>query len=51
MAALAAGVAAGEVTPSEAAELSKMIEAYIRVLEAREFDQRLQAIEERNDAT
>jgi hypothetical protein len=51
MAALTAGVAAGEVTPSEAAELSKIIEAYIRVLEAREFDQRLRAIEERNDAT
>ena len=51
MAALTAGVAAGEMTPGEAAELSKMIEAYIRALEASQFDQRLRAIEERNDAT
>ena len=51
MAALTGGVAAGEMTPGEAAELSKMIEAYIRALEASQFDQRLRAIEERNDAT
>ena len=51
MAALTAGVAAGEVTPGEAAEFSKLVEAYVRALEASEFDQRLRAIEERNDAT
>ena len=51
MAALAAGVAAGDVTPGEAAELSKLVEAYVRALEAGEFDQRLRVIEERNDAT
>ena len=50
MAALTAGVAAGEMTPGEAAELSKMIEAYVRALEASQFDQRLRAIEEKNDA-
>jgi hypothetical protein len=50
MAALTAGVAAGEVTPGEAAELSKLVEAYIRALEAGEFDQRLRAVEERNGA-
>jgi hypothetical protein len=50
MAALTAGVAAGEVTPGEAAELSKLVEAYIKALEAGEFDQRLRAVEERNGA-
>ena len=50
MAALTAGVAAGDVTPGEAAELSKLVEAYIRALEASEFDQRLQVIEGRNGA-
>ncbi len=51
MAALSAGVAAGEVTPGEAAELSKLVEGYIKALEAGEFDQRLRVIEERNGAT
>ena len=48
MAALTAGVAAGEVTPGEAAEFSKLVEAYIKALEASEFDQRLRTVEERN---
>jgi hypothetical protein len=51
MAALTAGVGAGEVTPGEAAELSKLVEAYVKALEAGEFDQRLRAVEARNDAT
>ena len=51
MAAITAGVASGDVTPGEAAELSKLVEAYVKALEASEFDQRLRAIEERNDAT
>lgn len=51
MAALTAAVAAGEVTPGEAAELSKVVEAYVRALEAREFDQRLRLVEGRKDAT
>ena len=45
MAAITAGVGAGEVTPGEAVELSKVVEAYVRVLEAHEFDQRLQVLE------
>ena len=49
MAALTAMVSSGSVTPGEAAELSKLVEAYIRALEAGEFDQRLRAIEERTD--
>jgi hypothetical protein len=50
MAAVTAGVAAGEVTPAEAAELSKLIETYIRALEACEFERRLQVVEGTNDA-
>jgi hypothetical protein len=50
MAALTAGVASGDVTPGEAAELSKLVEAFVAALEASEFDQRLRAIEEKNDA-
>ena len=34
-----------------AAELSKLIEAFVRALEASEFDQRLRAIEAKGDAT
>jgi hypothetical protein len=45
MAAITAGVAAGEVTTGEAAELSRLIEAYVKALEASEFDLRLRAIE------
>ena len=51
MATLTAGVATGAVTPGEAAELSKLVEAYIKALEAGEFDQRIRAVEARNDAT
>jgi hypothetical protein len=50
MAAITAGVAAGEVTPGEAAELSKLVEAFVTALEASEFDQRLRVIEGRNGA-
>jgi hypothetical protein len=45
MVAITAGVAAGEVTPGEAAELSRLVEAYVKALEASEFDRRLRAIE------
>jgi hypothetical protein len=51
IAAITVGVAAGEMTPGEAAELSKLIETYVRALEATVFDQRLQAVEKRNGAT
>jgi len=45
MAVITAGVAAGEVTTGEAAELSRLVEAYVKALEASEFDLRLRAIE------
>jgi hypothetical protein len=48
MGAIVEAVANGHLTPSEAAELSKLVEAYVRSLEGTEFDQRLRALEERN---
>jgi len=50
MAALTAAVAAGEVTPGEAADLSRLVESYTRALEVNEFDRRLRVVEERNGA-
>jgi Family of unknown function (DUF5681) len=48
MAAIIAAVAAGEISPGEATELSKLVQGYVVALEASEFDQRLRAIEARN---
>ena len=50
MAAIAAGVADGNLTPSEAGELSKLVDAYVKA-HASDFDQRLRAIEAKGDAT
>jgi len=51
MAAIAAAVADAHLTPSEAGELSRLVDAYVRAVEATDFDQRLRAIEARGDAT
>jgi hypothetical protein len=45
-AALIAGVAAGEITPSEAEHLGRLIDSYLRALEATDFDARLRRLEE-----
>lgn len=45
MSALADGVANGEIMPSEAAELSKFVENFVKILEATDFDKRLSALE------
>jgi Family of unknown function (DUF5681) len=50
MGALLAAVAAGNVTPSEAGEVSKIVEVYFEALQISEFEQRLKALEERADA-
>ena len=44
-AALVAAVASGELAPSEAAELGKLIESYIRALTASDFEARLNQLE------
>jgi hypothetical protein len=45
MASIAAAVGVGEITPGEAAELSRLVEAYMMAIEVSEFDKRLQAVE------
>jgi hypothetical protein len=47
IAAVTLAVAKGEVGPTEAAELSKLIESYVRAVEATELEQRLLALEQR----
>jgi hypothetical protein len=44
--AIADGVASGELTPAEAAELSKVVEAYRSAVETAEIERRLTALEE-----
>ena len=50
MAASTAAVADASLTPGEAGELSKLIDAYVRAVEVTEFDQRLRALEMNVDA-
>jgi hypothetical protein len=45
MAAITAAVAAGAITPGEAAEVAKVVDTYIRAIEASDFDRRLTALE------
>ena len=44
---IVAAVAAGELTPSQAAELSKVIDVHVRALESKDFDERLTKLENR----
>ena len=44
-AAIVAAVAGGDLTPSEAAELSKVVDSYSRTLQAVEFEERLSKLE------
>jgi len=43
---IVAAVAAGELTPSEAAELAKVIDVYVRAIATKGFDERLTKLEE-----
>jgi len=43
--ALIEAVAAGDITPSEAAELAKLVDGYVKALEASEFEERLAKLE------
>jgi hypothetical protein len=45
--ALLAAVSAGDITPAEATELGKLIESYVKALEASEFEGRLARLEQR----
>jgi hypothetical protein len=44
-ASLVKAVAAGELTPSEAAELGKLVESYVRTLEATTLEERIAKLE------
>lgn len=44
-AALLQAVSEGELTPSEATELGKLVESFVKALEATEFDERLRKLE------
>jgi hypothetical protein len=44
-AALLEAVAVGDLTPAEASELGKLIEAYVKALEATDFAERLSKLE------
>ena len=46
MSAIIAAVASGEITPSEAAAVSPLIESATRAIEIRDFDQRLGRVEQ-----
>ena len=48
-AALVTAVAIGDLTPAEAGELGKLIEAYVRALEATDFAARLENLERANN--
>jgi hypothetical protein len=45
MATIARAVAAGDLTPSEAGQMAKVVDVYVRALAANEFDDRLTALE------
>jgi Family of unknown function (DUF5681) len=47
MGSILAAVAAGELSPSEGAEVAKLLDAFTRTLEATEFERRLQSLEGR----
>src|SRR5262249_51799585 len=44
-AAIVAGVAAGELTPSQAAQLAEVVDVYVRAIETKAFDERLSKVE------
>lgn len=48
LAAVTAAVAAGDLTPTEAGDLSALVERFVKVLEATDFEQRLAALEAAN---
>lgn len=45
-AAIAEGVATGELTPVEAGELSRVVESYVKAVEVSDIDERLRRLEE-----
>jgi len=50
MAAITTAATSGAITPGEAAELARVVEIYVRAVEASDFERRLRAMEERIEA-
>ncbi|WP_246786813.1 DUF5681 domain-containing protein [Bradyrhizobium sp. USDA 3458] len=50
MAAVAEAVAAGDITPSEAAEYAKVVDAYVKAYHAAELDDRVARVEHLTDS-
>jgi hypothetical protein len=46
MAALVGAVASGDLTPMEASELTKIVQAFAKIIETAELEQRIRALEE-----
>jgi predicted metal-dependent hydrolase len=51
IAAIIEAVAAGEITPGEARELTKLVEAFDKAIAAEELDERLRILEEKTGVT
>ena len=51
MAAILAAVAAGELTPTEASEIARLVEIFVKTLELSEFEARLVALEQGEEKT
>ena len=51
MAAILAAVAAGELTPTEASEIARLVEVFAKTLELSEFEARLVALEQAEEKT
>ena len=51
MAAIVAAVASGDITLGEAVEMGRLVELFIKAIEANDFDQRLRFLEARPNAT
>ena len=50
MAAVTKAVAAGHITPSEAAEIAKVIDVYVKAYQTAELDDRVARVEQLSDA-
>jgi len=49
MSAILAAVASGEITPTEASEIGKLVDSYVRVVEATELAARIERLERANE--
>jgi hypothetical protein len=48
--AIAAAVTSGDITPSEASEIAKLIDSYVKAYQTAELDERVARVEQLSDA-